>query len=120
MKIKPEGKIKINRLNILKHYYICCFFKEIQKFVYLVQYALAWHIEQVYEFTMKVRTSKFVFDHFSNKFQNYNFEEDDVKKKVKLLVDFIKETKYVSFLCFSSLIAHLIFFLFIIVETRWL
>ncbi|CAF4513278.1 unnamed protein product, partial [Rotaria sp. Silwood2] len=32
--------------------------EDIQKFVYMLQYGQAWHLEQVYEFTMKLRSNK--------------------------------------------------------------
>lgn len=65
----------------------------------MVQHRLAWHTEQLYEFTMKTRTNKSMFDGFINKFQDYHLENDhNINKKVEWLIDFVTETKYVSFL----------------------
>jgi len=64
-----------------------------------VQHRLAWHTEQFYEFTMKTRTNKSMFDGFTNKFQDYHLENDEnINQEVKWFIDFVTEIKYVSFL----------------------
>jgi hypothetical protein len=67
MQIEAEGKIKMNCFSHLKNCHILFFvFKDIQKFVYMLQYGQAWHFEQVYEFTMKLRSNKFLLEKFIN------------------------------------------------------
>ena len=78
--------------------------KDIQKFVYMLQCERAWHLEQVYEFTMKLRTNKLMLDKFIKQFQNHNFEKNEIKKKVEWLMDFINKSKYVSALLISKLL----------------
>lgn len=69
----------------------------------MVQHELAWHTEQLYEFTMKTRTNKLILRDFINKFEAYNLENNDnIKQKVEWLIDFIKQIKYVSFLTLKS------------------
>ncbi len=82
-----------------------------------MQHRLAWHLEQLYEFTMKTRTNKLLFDQFINKFQKYNLANDDVKQKVEWLINFIKETKYVSFPTLQYSILSQIFY-FVVAETK--
>ncbi|CAF1070679.1 unnamed protein product [Rotaria sordida] len=68
--------------------------EDIQKFVYMLQYGQAWHLEQVYEFTMKLRSNKVLLDKFMNDFKNNDFENNDIKKKIKWLMDFITKSEY--------------------------
>lgn len=72
----------------------------------MLQYAKAWHLEQIYEFTMKLRLNKVLLDKFINEFEKYHFEKNDIKKKQNWLIDFIMKSEYVSaFFCLKIHIA---------------
>jgi len=49
----------------------------------MLQYGQAWHFEQVYEFTMKLRSNKFLLKKFINDFQNNDSENNDIENKIK-------------------------------------
>src|SRR5690349_7823152 len=84
MKIKADGKTKMNYFNIGITITSRIFFIDIQKFVFLIQHGLAWHTKQLYEFVMKPRTDKLMFDHFIKTFDHYNVKNDhNMNGKVK-------------------------------------
>jgi tRNA1(Val) A37 N6-methylase TrmN6 len=65
-------------------------------------------MEHLYEFTLKIRTKKPIFEYFINKFENYHFESDDnINQKVKWLIDFVKEIGHVSFTLQHHNLSHI-------------
>ncbi|CAF3919539.1 unnamed protein product [Rotaria magnacalcarata] len=69
MKIKPQGKVTSD--------------------------LLTWHIENLYEFTMKTRTNSTLYNQFVEDFRDYGSKKDiDLKQKNRWLVDYIKKIKY--------------------------
>ncbi|CAF2151732.1 unnamed protein product [Rotaria magnacalcarata] len=69
--------------------------QEIHKFIFLLQHSLAWHIENLYEFTMKTRTNSTLYNQFVEDFRDYGSKKDiDLKQKNRWLVDYIKKIKY--------------------------
>ena len=70
----------------------------------MLQCERAWHLEQVYEFTTKLRTNKLMLNKFTKEFQDYNSEKNDIKKKIEWLMDFINKSKYVGALLISKLL----------------
>ncbi|CAF3298433.1 unnamed protein product [Rotaria socialis] len=69
--------------------------QDIHKFIFQLQSTLEWHLEQLYEFTMKTRITKLLFDSFVNSFKKSNLENDeDLINKVHWLVNYIKESNY--------------------------
>jgi hypothetical protein len=77
-------------------------------------------MENLYEFTMKTRTSNILYNQFLENFRDYCSKNDnDLKQKHQWLVDYIKQTKYVRVHILQSLFLSHIFFS-VIVETKWL
>jgi hypothetical protein len=70
-----------------------------------VQSKLEWHLEILYEFTMKTRTSEALFNNFLEKFEKSNLKTShDTIEKMKWLVNFIKQSQYVSLFILSNMI----------------
>ncbi|CAF1379982.1 unnamed protein product [Rotaria magnacalcarata] len=69
--------------------------QDIHKFIFQLQSTLEWHLEQLYEFTMKTRITKLLFDSFVNSFKKSILENgEDLINKVHWLVNYIKESNY--------------------------
>ncbi|CAF1108378.1 unnamed protein product [Adineta ricciae] len=70
--------------------------QEIQKFIFLLQHNLAWHIENLYEFALKIRTNHILYRQFTEDFGRYSRSKPDMglQEKCQWLVTYIKKTSY--------------------------